>query len=206
LFDIGILLGFIGIFVTIIVAYLIYRRQKEESERQVTELKKAMLPLLQSTLEKLNSIENNSRRVEFIETSISGFFETMNRLSQIHLLNHKKILWVDDHPEWNKFERVAFEALGIDVTTSLSSVDALYRLKAETYDLLISDVFSDIGLPKGFNLLGDIQKENLNVPLVFYTGSITPDLKKKAENSGAFGIEDSPAKLFAVVIKGLLKS
>jgi PleD family two-component response regulator len=48
-------------------------------------------------------------------------------------LFNKRILWVDDRPENNLYPRRALEALGIQVTTSTSTQDALEKLRIRSH-------------------------------------------------------------------------
>src|SRR5436309_388468 len=48
------------------------------------------------------------------------------------------LLWVDDHPENNTYERRAMAALGIEVELSTSTDDALARLETSKFDVIIS--------------------------------------------------------------------
>ncbi len=55
-------------------------------------------------------------------------------------LQGARILWVDDRPDNNRFERQALEALGIDIDLSTSTDDALGKIRRRSYDLIISDM------------------------------------------------------------------
>jgi CheY-like chemotaxis protein len=51
-----------------------------------------------------------------------------------------QVLWVDDLPENNVYERQAFEALGIRFTLSLNTSEALERLSQQKFAAVISDM------------------------------------------------------------------
>lgn len=55
-------------------------------------------------------------------------------------LEGASVLWVDDRPMNNTYERQALEALGIQFTISKSTDDALERLQRKHYDVIISDM------------------------------------------------------------------
>jgi PleD family two-component response regulator len=55
-------------------------------------------------------------------------------------LQGRLILWVDDHPDNNRYERRALEALGVRFVLSTSTDDALDQLRRQTFDLIISDM------------------------------------------------------------------
>lgn len=50
------------------------------------------------------------------------------------------ILWVDDRPNGNRFERQSMEALGIRFVNVVSTDEALERLKNQSFDVIISDM------------------------------------------------------------------
>jgi len=49
-------------------------------------------------------------------------------------LDSSRVLWVDDRPDNNGYERAALQALGISFDLSLSTDDALKKLQASSYD------------------------------------------------------------------------
>lgn len=161
--------------------------------------------VVESSLNKLASVEQNNRN-QYISNTVKGIETTIEKLqSNIGKLNHKKIIWVDDHPENNISEIKAFETMGITIITSLNNEDALKKIKKQNYDLIISDYFSDDGFKKGLSLLKQIFDLGYNTPLIFYTGRATRDIKTEAENNGAFGIVDTSGELSALVLKCLIE-
>lgn len=65
--------------------------------------------------------------------------------------NH--ILWVDDRPENNVYERQAFEAQGINFSLALSTYEALELLKTNKFAAIISDMGRKEGLKKAMLFL-----------------------------------------------------
>ena len=59
------------------------------------------------------------------------------------------ILWVDDRPENNTYERQAFEAMGIRFTLALSTDDAFERLAQNRYAAIISGHGTPGRAPRG---------------------------------------------------------
>lgn len=66
------------------------------------------------------------------------------------------MLWVDDHPENNRNEQRAFEALGMRFTLSKSTDDALDQLSRRTYELIISDMGRGPDPQAGYTLLDQL--------------------------------------------------
>ncbi len=50
------------------------------------------------------------------------------------------ILWVDDRPSNNIYERQALEALGISFTLAKSTEEALEKISKQSFDAIISDM------------------------------------------------------------------
>jgi PleD family two-component response regulator len=64
-----------------------------------------------------------------------------------------KVLWVDDNPSNNYYERSALKALGIQFTLSTSTEDALAKVGSNKYDAIISDMSRPPDRRAGYTLL-----------------------------------------------------
>ncbi len=64
-----------------------------------------------------------------------------------------RILWVDDRPGNNVYERQAFEAQGIEFALALSTNGALELLKTNKFSAIISDMGRKEGAQEGYVLL-----------------------------------------------------
>ena len=114
-------------------------------------------------------------------------------------LQHSHVLWVDDNPDNNRFERQALEALGIWVDTSTSTAGALARAQAASYDLIISDMTRDPDPHAGYTLLGQLRERGYQAPFVIYAGSSSPQLTAAARARGAIDYLNDPAALVRLV-------
>lgn len=160
--------------------------------------------MIQSSLEKVVSV-NELDRPRYIEDSVKRINETILKFqNNFEKIRNKKILWIDDHPKRNLNEKLTFETMGIRVILSMTNDEALNKIKKENFDLIISDLFSDEGLPKGFELLEKLKINDKKIPLIFYTGRVTQDIEEKAEKNGAFGIVDIPAALISKALSALI--
>lgn len=160
--------------------------------------------ITKASIERAVSVEENERG-RYIEEGFKGVSDTITKIQNyFDKIRNRKILWVDDHPEWNINEKSAFETMGIKITWCLTNEESLNKLKNENFDVIISDIFSDEGYPKGFDLLGELKTKK--IPLIFYTGRVTQNLKEKAEDKGACGIVDSPALLTSKVLSAIIGS
>jgi CheY-like chemotaxis protein len=115
-----------------------------------------------------------------------------------------QVLWVDDRPANNVFERRSMEALGIDFTVSTSTEDALEKLAVDAYDLVISDMGRPPDDRAGYTLLEAMRRRGIDVPVVFYAGSGSPEHRAEARRRGAVSSTNSPQELFQLVTSTLL--
>jgi CheY-like chemotaxis protein len=116
--------------------------------------------------------------------------------------NH--ILWVDDRPNNNIYERRAFEAIGLRFTLALSTSEALDLLKHNKYAALISDMGRREGPREGYVLLDALRREGDQTPFFIYAGSNLPEHKLEAFEHGAQGSTNNPEELFQMVMKAIV--
>lgn len=121
-----------------------------------------------------------------------------------------KLLWVDDHPENNIYPRRAMEAVGIQITLSKSTQEALEKVHSDTYDVIISDMGrqpSDSQAPyekmAGYDLLDKLRAEHINTPFIIYAGSNSPKHQKETISRGGIGTTNNTQELFQMVIDGI---
>lgn len=118
-------------------------------------------------------------------------------------LQGSRILWVDDRPNNNRFERQALEAYGIDFDLSTSTEDALEKTRQRSYDLIISDMGRPPDARAGYTLLDELRKTGDKTPYVIYAGSRAQEHVQEARRHGAIGSTNSPQELVTIVTKVL---
>ena len=118
----------------------------------------------------------------------------------------KRILWVDDRPENNVYERRLFESFGIRFSLALSTDDALGILKHETFALIISDMGRKEGPREGYVLLDALRAAGNDTPLVFYAAVSEPKHEIETRQHGGQGCTSQPSVLADLVIKLLLSA
>jgi CheY-like chemotaxis protein len=118
-------------------------------------------------------------------------------------LQGARILWVDDRPENNRFERQALEALGIDIDISTSTEDALEKVRRRSYDLIISDMGRPGDPQAGYTLLDDLRRSGNQTPFVIYAGSKSAEHVREARKHGAIGTTNMPQELITMVTNAL---
>ncbi len=120
-------------------------------------------------------------------------------------LAEASVLWVDDNPANNIYERKSLEALGIRFTISTSTEDALEKVRLSKYDVVISDMGRPPDRQAGYALLEGMHNLQVDTPCIFYTGSVRPEHKAEARRRGAFGSTDNPQELFQLVTSAIQK-
>ncbi len=119
-------------------------------------------------------------------------------------LGDRHILWVDDRPQNNVYERRAFEALGFTFTLALSTDEALQLLEQNRYAAIISDMGRVEGPREGYALLDALRKEDKDTPFFIYAGSNAPKHKREAADHGVQGSTNNPQELFDLVAKHIM--
>lgn len=123
----------------------------------------------------------------------------------VRRLSKTTILWVDDHPENNSYERRALEALGIRFYLSTSTGDALDKLKIQRFDAIISDMTRGEDDEAGLTLLDEIRKRGDQTPVIIYPSvSAAVKYRSEARRRGATGITSNPSELFDIVVETLV--
>jgi CheY-like chemotaxis protein len=116
-----------------------------------------------------------------------------------------RILWVDDRPENNTWERKAFEAMGIRFTQALSTDEAFERLARAKFAAIISDMGRREGPREGYVLLDRLRKEGDNTPLFFYAASNSPEHKRETREHGGQGCTNNAQELFEMVTRAVIQ-
>lgn len=118
--------------------------------------------------------------------------------------NH--ILWVDDLPENNTYERQAFEALGLKFSIALSTNEALSLMKDQKFAAVISDMGRKEGQREGYVLLDTMRANGNQTPLFFYASSNAPKHKRETLDHGGQGCTNNAQELFQMVTKAVISS
>jgi CheY-like chemotaxis protein len=117
--------------------------------------------------------------------------------------NH--ILWVDDRPHNNTYERQAFEAMGIRFTLALSTDEAFEKLAKGKFAAIISDMGRREGPGEGYVLLDRLRKEGDRTPLFFYAASNAPEHRRETQEHGGQGCTNNAQELFEMVMRAIIR-
>lgn len=116
-----------------------------------------------------------------------------------------RILWVDDRPENNAYERRAFEAVGLEFTLALSTEEAFRQMAQEKYAAIISDMGRREGPREGYVLLDRLRKSGDQTPLFFYASSNAPEHKRETQEHGGQGCTNNAQELFEMVTRSVIR-
>lgn len=99
-------------------------------------------------------------------------------------MSSEKILVVDDEQSMTQFLSIVLRKEGFQVTAVSNGRDALERIKAENFDIVITD----IKMPgmDGIQLLNHIKKHDPSLPVVIMTAYASQQSAIDAVNHGAF--------------------
>lgn len=135
------------------------------------------------------------------------YFDSIIRGAEFKKSSGKKeILWVDDRPENNVYERNTLEQYGLTFTLALSTLQALHCMEHNKFALIISDMGRKEGNREGYVLLDAIRKTNKEIPFIIYAGSRKQEHVNETLKRGGQGCTNSPAELIDLVIKNLLNN
>lgn len=115
----------------------------------------------------------------------------------------RRILWVDDHPNNNTYERQVFETLGFTFDLALSTDDALDQISGSRFGAIISDMGRREGPHEGYRLLDIVRESEKTTPFFIYSGSNAPEHKREAANRGAQGCTNMANELVGMVTETL---
>jgi len=110
-----------------------------------------------------------------------------------------EVLWVDDRPTNNVYERQALESVGIKFTLAETTDVALQILAHRGFGAIISDMGRREGPREGYVLLDALRSHGNNTPLFFYAGSNAAEHKRETERHGGQGCTNDGQELFEMV-------
>lgn len=117
-----------------------------------------------------------------------------------------KILWVDDCPNNNRYERAMMEELGASFALCTDTADAIRALKSWRFDLVLSDMGRPSGADAGYVLLTEMRQSGNDTPFVIYASSNSKQHKMDAASRGASGCTNDPRELLELVFQALKRT
>jgi DNA-binding NtrC family response regulator len=114
----------------------------------------------------------------------------------------KKILVMEDNPAWLDTIQMALEAEGYSVDAVSTTGEAMEKLEAGAYPIVISDIYIDVDERTGLDVLDAARRKDPQCAVILMTGLGTMETVMRATTAGAFDYLAKPFdldKLFEVV-------
>ncbi len=200
-----------------ILQYLDFKDSKRPWDKLVERIKKVgksnvIAKVGDLTVIELENLINSSRMIASEHAKSEGrsvlekdVAEVANKIVNTKTIFETKsitnntILWVDDRPDNNIYERESMELIGFKFDLALSTKEALNKLKSCKYVAIISDMGRAEGPNEGYVLLKEVRKTNKETPYFIYAGSNRLEHKIQAQERGAQGSTNSATELFDLV-------
>ncbi len=115
------------------------------------------------------------------------------------------VLWVDDRPENQSYERQALEALGMRVVQVTDTEAALRTVQKQKIDVIISDMSRPPDDRAGYTLLDALRQRGHEAPFIIYSGSGSIQHRQEARARGAFGSTNRVTELYEYVLSALAR-
>jgi len=133
-----------------------------------------------------------------VEVSQGDRSQVLKRaMSAAAVLKGMRVLWVDDHPEYNQGETELLWSLGVFVRAVRSTAEAITTLAAGRYDAIISDMEREGNSHAGTDMVAELWKRHLYRWTVIYVGKLDP---ARGTPPLVLGITDRPDHLVHYVI------
>ena len=113
------------------------------------------------------------------------------------------VLWVDDNPDNNSYQRQALEAIGVSFVLAKSTDEALNKISKQRFDAIISDMGRPPDSRAGYTLLDKLRSSGDQTPFIIYAGSRNPEHVAESRRHGAMGCTNNPNELFEMVLSAL---
>ena len=110
------------------------------------------------------------------------------------------ILWVDDNPDNNVYERRSLEALGVKFVLAKSTDEGLAKARAQAFDVVITDMGRGVDRTAGYRLIEKLRADGIQTPVLIYAASTNAERRAEARKKGAVDATNRPDELFKDVV------
>jgi CheY-like chemotaxis protein len=216
-------IGLFSLAVTAFGLYLaiaIFRRQAAETVREtrhhtdlITELGRISTRAAESAGKAHVNTERLVEYFDLVERERTGRGLTGERRDRAlavasglrRLTGPAQILWVDDHSEWIRYERAAFEEVGVLTVWVSNTAQAIALLEGNSFAAVVTDMGRAEGDSEGFVLLEAIRGASITTPVFVYSGSGRPEHIQAVLDRGGQGATNDPSVLFQLVMRELMR-
>jgi len=157
-------------------------------------------PAAEQPTEKLMQVLEEDTQIAEGVTSVLVTSPALRRARLVSsVLAGARILWVDDNPKNNAWECGLLRMLRAHVVLVTRTDAALDCLRAESFDLILSDISRDGVDDGGVRALPKIKAVAPATPVVFYVGYMTGPVGPE----GSAGITNDPEELLHLILDRL---
>jgi CheY-like chemotaxis protein len=184
---------------------LIDRIKKIKSSAQKLKVADLTVEELEKLIQGSRLLAKESAKLEGRQVTtdeVTGFANQIATAKTLFVTNSEipnTILWVDDRPDNNIYEREALGLIGFKFDLALSTTEGLSLLKDKKYVAIISDMGRFEGSKEGYVLLKEVRKLDKNIPFFIYAGSNLPEHQKEALEKGAQGSTNRSSELIDLI-------
>jgi CheY-like chemotaxis protein len=131
----------------------------------------------------------------FLSTQLPTVYRRAELVAAV--LQGQRVLFVDDHPSNNFYERVALAEMGLSVDVAVSTREGLRAAHHLRPNVIVTDMERSGQANAGLQFLQAARAQGIKVPVVFYVGKV---LEALGVPTGAFAITDRPDELLHLVL------
>jgi CheY-like chemotaxis protein len=132
--------------------------------------------------------------------AVVAHFSALRRARAVpQALRRARVLWIDDRPENNTWERSLLDAFGVSYLSVETTRSATALLQSQSFDVIISDIDRGERAKAGIEAIPAIRAVVPWTPIVFYVGALSSPLPPP----GAQGIADEPNELLHLILDQL---
>jgi CheY-like chemotaxis protein len=170
--------------------------------------RKEMIRLANAVAEAIERLESSStetkeraagQRAERELEAEAGVIDALGATKR-EPLSERVVLWVDDLPGNNVWERRALEAYGMRFRLATSTAEGEELLRTGDFSAIISDMSRPGDRRAGYTLLEQVRTGGRQTPYFIYTASRSASRIRDALRRGAQGLTNDPDELVAMVV------
>jgi len=194
--------------VLLIALLPVIRRLLSQSDSIDVEVAGAKVAVQKAAEELRKLISDLQDRVNELETALgNASIEAVERpVVPAPAQPSNTVLWVDDRPEANVYERARLTEEGRRVVRAESTLSALQRLHTDgPFSVIVSDMSrveqgGRLNLRAGLDLLHELRDSGDNTPIVFYSTSRSLEpVRAELEQAGNVSFTTSPSELMRLL-------
>lgn len=174
----------------------------KEANRSAAQDMQDQVERLDGVIQTLLNIPDLTTAIDDLKLKLNTFKQQSATVKERARGMFRDILWVDDYPSNNVYEQEMFRNLNYNITTALSTADALALIAQdpEKFDVIISDMGRREGPREGYVLLKKLRDGGNETPFFIYAGSGDPRHEAEALRRGAQGSTNHAEKLRDMVV------